>query len=72
VPGLAAVPIEEIDADAFEARRQTYVRNLSGEWHKVKLGRMFVEMLNIVRLPSIRPSPRTRAAAFACTTFRRA
>jgi DNA-binding XRE family transcriptional regulator len=54
VPGLAAVPIEEIDADAFEARRQTYVRNLSGEWHKVKLGRMFVEMLNTLVVSSNR------------------
>ena len=30
----------------FEARRQTYVRNLAGNWHNVRLGRMFVEMLN--------------------------
>ena len=60
--GLAEIPVELIDVhtDAdysihachvesfgeFEARRQTYVRNLAGNWHNVPLGRMFVEMLN--------------------------
>jgi hypothetical protein len=52
--GLTEVPIEIIDADEFEARRQTYVRNLSGDWHKVKLGRMFVEMLNTLVVSSNR------------------
>lgn len=42
--GLAEVPVEIVEADDFEARRQTFVRNLSGDWHKVRLGRMFVEM----------------------------
>ena len=59
---LAEVPVELIDVQSdaaysindhhagsfaeFEARRQTYVRNLAGNWHNVRLGRMFVEMLN--------------------------
>lgn len=43
--GLLDVPIEIIEVDDYEARRQTYVRNKSGTWHKVRLGRMWREMM---------------------------
>jgi ParB/RepB/Spo0J family partition protein len=43
--GLAEIPVELVAIDDFEARRQTFVRNLSGTWHKVRLGRMFKQML---------------------------
>jgi ParB-like chromosome segregation protein Spo0J len=42
---LTAIPIEVVEVDDFEARRQTFVRNLTGSWHKVRLGRMFADML---------------------------
>jgi ParB-like chromosome segregation protein Spo0J/DNA-binding XRE family transcriptional regulator len=62
--GLSEIPVEILELQAedetrtnfadFEARRQTFVRNLSGTWHKVRLGRMFVEMLNTLRVSSNR------------------
>jgi ParB-like chromosome segregation protein Spo0J len=45
VAGLGEVPVEVLEVDDFEARRQTFVRNLSGSWHKARLGRMFAQML---------------------------
>jgi ParB/RepB/Spo0J family partition protein len=44
---LPAVPVEVIEADEYEARRQTLVRNKHGRHHKVKLGRMYREMLDL-------------------------
>jgi hypothetical protein len=43
--GLADVPIEVIEADDFEAMRQTYKRNQHGTANPVKLGRVFKRML---------------------------
>jgi predicted transcriptional regulator len=43
--GPLEVPVEVIEADDYEARRQTYARNLSGTWHKVRLGRMWRDMM---------------------------
>jgi hypothetical protein len=43
--GLLEVPVEVIEADDYEARRQTYKRNLSGTWRKVRLGRMWRDMM---------------------------
>src|SRR5262245_31921214 len=39
--GLPSVPCEVIDADDFEAMRQTYKRNQHGTHHPALLGRMF-------------------------------
>lgn len=43
--GLAEVPCEIVDADDFEARRQTYKRNQHGTHHPVRLGQMFQQMM---------------------------
>jgi ParB/RepB/Spo0J family partition protein len=43
--GLAEVPCEVIDADDFEAMRQTYKRNQHGTHNPVLLGRMFRTMM---------------------------
>lgn len=43
--GLAEVACEVIEADDFEAMRQTYKRNQHGTHHPVLLGRMFRRML---------------------------
>ncbi|MCH8111630.1 MAG: ParB N-terminal domain-containing protein [Proteobacteria bacterium] len=43
--GLETVAAEVIEADNFEARRQTYKRNQHGEHNKVLLGRMFRDMM---------------------------
>jgi ParB/RepB/Spo0J family partition protein len=43
--GLAEVPCEVIDADDFEAMRQTYKRNQHGTHDPVLLGRMFQSMM---------------------------
>jgi ParB/RepB/Spo0J family partition protein len=43
--GLASVACEVVDADDFEARRQTYKRNQHGSNDPVKLGRMFRGMM---------------------------
>jgi hypothetical protein len=43
--GLAEIPCEVIEADDFEAMRQTYKRNQHGAHHPVLLGRMFRAML---------------------------
>jgi ParB/RepB/Spo0J family partition protein len=43
--GLAEVPVEVVEADDFECRRECFIRNLHGTWHKVRLGRMFAQML---------------------------
>jgi len=42
--GLTDVPCEVIDADDFEAMRQTYKRNQHGTHDPVRLGRMFQQM----------------------------
>jgi ParB/RepB/Spo0J family partition protein len=44
--GLAEVDVEVIEADDFEAMRQTYKRNQHGEHNPVKLGQMFERMLD--------------------------
>ncbi|MDP8951928.1 MAG: ParB/RepB/Spo0J family partition protein [Actinomycetota bacterium] len=43
--GLAEVPCEVIEADDFEAMRQTYKRNQHGTHDRVALGQMFRRML---------------------------
>jgi ParB-like chromosome segregation protein Spo0J len=43
--GLDTVPIEIIEADEFEARRQTLIRNRTGRKDNVKLGRVYADML---------------------------
>jgi ParB/RepB/Spo0J family partition protein len=43
--GLAEVPCEVIEADDFEAMRQTYKRNQHGTHEPVTLGRMFRRMM---------------------------
>jgi ParB/RepB/Spo0J family partition protein len=43
--GLAEVPCEVIDADDFEAMRQTYKRNQHGTHDPLLLGRMFRRMM---------------------------
>ena len=43
--GLKQVNVEVIEADDFEARRQTYKRNQNGEHDSVLLGRMFEQMM---------------------------
>ena len=43
--GLAEIPVEVVDADDFEAMRQTYKRNQHGTHNPVLLGRMFRRML---------------------------
>ena len=48
--GLALVSCEVIEADDFEAMRQTYKRNLHGSDDPVSLGRMFRRMLDERRL----------------------
>jgi ParB-like chromosome segregation protein Spo0J len=45
IAGLAAVPIERIEADEFEARRQTLIRNRTGRKDNLKLGRVYRDML---------------------------
>ena len=42
---LVEVPCEVIDADNFEARRQTFKRNQHGSHNPVLLGRMFRQMM---------------------------
>ena len=44
--GLAEIPVEVIDVDDFEARRQTYKRNQHGDHDPVRLGRMFRQMMD--------------------------
>lgn len=48
--GLAEVPCQVVEADEFERRRQTYVRNVHGRPNPVLLGRMFAEMKEIRKL----------------------
>jgi ParB-like chromosome segregation protein Spo0J len=43
--GLAMVPVEVIEADEFEARRQTLIRNRTGRKDNLKLGRVYRDML---------------------------
>ena len=43
--GLAEIAVEVVEADDFEARRQTYKRNQHGEHDPVLLGRMFRQMM---------------------------
>ena len=43
--GLEEIPCEVIDADDFEAMRQTYKRNQHGTHHSVLQGRMFRRMM---------------------------
>jgi ParB/RepB/Spo0J family partition protein len=43
--GLGEVACEVIDADDFEAMRQTYKRNQHGTHHPVLLGRLFKQMM---------------------------
>jgi len=45
--GLAEISVEIIDADDFEAMRQTYKRNQHGKHDKVKEGRMFRAILEM-------------------------
>lgn len=42
--GLSEIPVEILDIDGFEARRQTYKRNRHGEHNPILLGRMFAQM----------------------------
>ena len=44
--GLSEVAAEVVEADDFEARRQTYKRNQHGEHDPVLLGRMFRQMMD--------------------------
>ena len=44
--GLSEVAAEVVEADDFEARRQTYKRNQHGEHDPVLLGRMFRHMMD--------------------------
>ena len=44
--GFAEVPCEIIEADDFEAMRQTYKRNQHGEHDRVLLGKMFCAMMS--------------------------
>jgi ParB/RepB/Spo0J family partition protein len=44
-PGLTEVPCELVEADDFEAMRQTYKRNQHGTHDPVALGRMFRRMM---------------------------
>src|SRR5215204_2424196 len=44
--GLAKVSCEVIEADDFEAMRQTYKRNQHGTHNRVALGRMFRSMMD--------------------------
>ena len=60
--GLTTVPVEVVEADPFEARRQTFTRNLTGDNHAVKLGRMFAEMMTMKGM-----SGRDLAAAIGVT-----
>jgi ParB-like chromosome segregation protein Spo0J len=48
--GLAEVPCEVIDADDFEAMRQSLTRNRHGENDPVRLGRLFRRMMRNKRL----------------------
>jgi hypothetical protein len=43
--GLPTVPIEIIEADEFEARRQTIIRNRTGRKDNLLLGRVYSDML---------------------------
>ena len=43
--GLAEIPCEVVEADDFEAMRQTYKRNQHGTHDPVALGRMFHQMM---------------------------
>ena len=43
--GLSEIAVEVVEADDFEARRQTYKRNQHGEHDPVLLGRMFRQMM---------------------------
>ena len=43
--GLSEIAVEIVEADDFEARRQTYKRNQHGEHDPVLLGRMFRQMM---------------------------
>jgi ParB-like chromosome segregation protein Spo0J len=45
--GLGEVPCEIIQADEFEALRQTYVRNLQGSRDPLRTGRLFQRMLEL-------------------------
>src|SRR5215218_10111638 len=44
--GLSEIPCEVIEADDFEAMRQTYKRNQHGTHDRVALGHMFRRMMN--------------------------
>jgi hypothetical protein len=48
--GMTSVPCEVIEADDFEAMRQTYKRNRHGSPDRVLLGRMFQRMMKRRRL----------------------
>ena len=50
--GLESIPVEVIDADDFEAMRQTYKRNQHGTHDPVRLGEMFRTMLDQRELSS--------------------
>ena len=43
---LTEIAVEVVEADDFEARRQTYKRNQHGEHNPVLLGRMFRQMMD--------------------------
>ena len=45
--GLTTVPVELIEADGFEARRQTFIRNRHGDKDNLKLGRVYQHMLAV-------------------------
>ena len=45
IAGLPTVPIEVIEADEFEARRQTIIRNRTGRKDNLLLGRVYRDML---------------------------
>lgn len=45
--GLEMVPVEVVEVDDFEARRQSFTRNRHGQMHPVRLGRMWLDMMSM-------------------------
>ena len=43
--GISEVPVELVEADEFEARRQTLIRYRTGRKDNIKLGRVYADML---------------------------
>ena len=58
--GFQAIPCEIIEADDFEAMRQTYKRNQHGTHAPILLGKFFKRMMEEKGLSQRAPGPRNR------------